>query len=272
LFPYSPVVNYVNHNSTPNARVQWSASPGHMDMQDSSNSEWLNRSPAELIRGPYVGMRMELVALRDIQKNEEVFIDYGDAWTKNWQEFERGWSPHKKAKCYSPAWLLNKRRQWIITDDDRKEKEVKDKLTNPYKNVYTACFVGNTLTEVPKSDADDSIEHPMFRWTYSDGIMQDFDHLLPCEILELNFGNLQENDDEIMDRQESVVPLEMHYHVQVQRKEDTSPSILLYVPRDAVIFLDKPYSTDMFLANAFRHEIQLPNEMIPPAWRDLETK
>ena len=39
-------------------------------------------------------------------------------------------------------------------------------------------------------------------------------------------------------------------------------------PREAFYFLDKPYSTDMFLKHAFRHEIGLPEDLFPEIWKN----
>ena len=68
LFPYSPVVNYVNHapsaggengSAVANAKLQWS--------ERFNTKEWLDKSPEELIRQhKRAGLAMELVALRDI--------------------------------------------------------------------------------------------------------------------------------------------------------------------------------------------------------------
>jgi hypothetical protein len=40
------------------------------------------------------------------------------------------------------------------------------------------------------------------------------------------------------------------------------------VPRKALYFLDSPHKSDLFLENAFRYTIQLPDEMVPEAWRN----
>lgn len=40
------------------------------------------------------------------------------------------------------------------------------------------------------------------------------------------------------------------------------------VPRDLIIMVDVPYTTDMHLPNAFRHYIAIPDDMFPEAWKD----
>lgn len=41
-----------------------------------------------------------------------------------------------------------------------------------------------------------------------------------------------------------------------------------WIPRGALAFVDRPYTSDLFLAGAFRYPIGLPSEMLPEAWRD----
>jgi hypothetical protein len=42
------------------------------------------------------------------------------------------------------------------------------------------------------------------------------------------------------------------------------------VPRSRIHFYHKPYKADNFLKGSFRHEMMIPDEMFPDAWRNLE--
>ena len=42
------------------------------------------------------------------------------------------------------------------------------------------------------------------------------------------------------------------------------------VPRRAIEYFDLKYKSGMFHPHAFRHEIELPDDMIPEAWRDRD--
>jgi hypothetical protein len=42
------------------------------------------------------------------------------------------------------------------------------------------------------------------------------------------------------------------------------------VPRHAIRFFDRPGTTDLHLANAFRRAIQIPDHMFPQQWRNVE--
>ena len=41
------------------------------------------------------------------------------------------------------------------------------------------------------------------------------------------------------------------------------------VPREAFVFEDIRYSSDMFLPNAFRHDIRISDEMFPSSWKNV---
>jgi hypothetical protein len=72
LFPYAPTVNYVNHHSIKtNAEVRWSSHPYH-------NVEMLKMHPQELTDLDRTGLMMDLVATRDIEVGEEIYMNYGE--------------------------------------------------------------------------------------------------------------------------------------------------------------------------------------------------
>ena len=40
------------------------------------------------------------------------------------------------------------------------------------------------------------------------------------------------------------------------------------VPRDAIFFVEANYESDIYLKNAFRHYIQIPEDMMSDAWKN----
>ena len=71
LFPYSPAINYVNHHYTKyNAELRWSNHASH-------KTEWLKMAPRELAVLDHTGLLMDMVAIRDIEVGEEVYLNYG---------------------------------------------------------------------------------------------------------------------------------------------------------------------------------------------------
>jgi SET domain len=79
LTPYGGMINFINHASErteqkPNVRLRW---PNKELI--SHKPYYLHRTPLELkYTGEKIGLAFEYVALRDIKKDEEIFIDYGN--------------------------------------------------------------------------------------------------------------------------------------------------------------------------------------------------
>jgi hypothetical protein len=61
------------------------------------------------------------------------------------------------------------------------------------------------------------------------------------------------------------------YTVVFYEGKDETPKKVSDLPRDVFRFVDQPYTSDMFMDNAFRHDIRIPDEMFPQAWRNLRT-
>lgn len=263
LFPYSPVVNYLNHHPEgANAALRWSTLGVHQ-------SDWLSRSPEDVAAEPHAGLIMELVALRDILPGEEIFINYGSDWSQKWSEFQIDWAPPPNGTSYVSAAMLNRRSEWLQT-----EQELEKKIADPPSNVYTMCYVGRKRVRV--DDHSFGEDEKVFEWSYVKGIYQDTDNLYPCHVVE---RIVDDHDfDEAVGRSQSVAPVEVLYSVRVSDMEEDDneeeevsgdTGYFVSIPREAIQYFDRPYTSDLFLRNAFRHEIQLPDEMVPTEWRDL---
>lgn len=53
-------------------------------------------------------------------------------------------------------------------------------------------------------------------------------------------------------------------------KKDNLKQLVHKVPRKAIRFTDKLYSTDQHLENAFRHPISFPDHIFPKQWMDKD--
>jgi hypothetical protein len=102
LFPYSSNVAYINHHATNyNAKVQWTT-----DFDFYHHTDWLNKSLEYLEEQWTSGLMLEFVALRDIQPDEEVLINYGDEWQRAWDEHVQHW------QATSPEYDYNNLTHW----------------------------------------------------------------------------------------------------------------------------------------------------------------
>jgi hypothetical protein len=245
LYPYSPVVNYINHDHHNfNAEVQWSTLAHH-------RSDWLNRSVDELMRMPHTGLIMEFVATRVILPGEEILIDYGNRWEQAWNDHVRSWKPDALYSDYSPAWKLNDYTMPVRTKDEQ--------LSNPYpRNVIMLCYVGALDADQPGELGNGQL---VYKWTFDKDLYHTTINAFPCEILE--------RAGEYIDTANSIRPDAERYKVRAWRLEEL-PWTVTHVPRRAIEFFDAKDKSELHLRNAFRHEMDLPDDMLPLAWINMD--
>lgn len=245
LCPYGPMVNYINHNSTQaNVKLRW-ADP----QRGNHMPELLEHSIEQLDTDATAKLAFELVALRDIDPGEEIFLDYGDEWDQAWREHVAKWQQYVKdhrdeVASYTSARQLNaNKRTPLYTEFDQIESPKYP------SNVEIRCekvFLDN-----------DDWEDFAANNTIDAYLRTHRDELLPCEILRVK-----------------LIDGQLRYTV-VMREEDPEDDSLLvnhleeHLPREAIRFVDKPYTSDMFLLNAFRHDMRIPDDMFPRAWRNV---
>lgn len=259
LFPYSAGVNFIN--SAPdrvNAVLQWSNHTFH-------HKDWLNLSVSEVLGKFVSGLMLDLIATRDIQPGEEIFIDYGSDWHNAWNRHVDQWTPVEDADQYSPSYVMND-----VVDLLRTQEE--EAKFYPYPdNLQTACFYKYEKTRQQDSPGTGAVT--VIRWKPSAGI-HELRYLRPCTILkreqETTLVGVSSKSNsrytvQMWNRANNMTPVEERIPQREERRH-----IVEYVPRVAIRFVDKPYTTDPHLPNAFRHWIGLPPGVFPEAWMDLE--
>jgi hypothetical protein len=105
------------------------------------------------------------------------------------------------------------------------------------------------------------------QWRYFDELLVDGTYMRECHVISRT--TLAE-PIEIESERDSFSPPLVTYTVLVQLSEDGPLEKVTGVPRTAILFLDHSYTNDQYNRNAFRHEIGLPDEMVPASWRDLK--
>jgi len=249
LCPYGPGINYINHNKTlANVKIQWAK-----DGETGHNDTWLyRRSPANLEWDYTIGLAFDYVATKDIRKGDELFLDYGDEFEQALTEFMAKWKASKSAATSSSSSLQSK-----YTPAERYNKEFGEALLRteaeqklePYPpNLEIHCHSGVATKK----------DHAAFYWETREGGF-------PCRILERRTSvATNSTTQESLYKVELRIPLdEMGYQkdafTYIQRSD---------VPRNAIAFFNKPYTTDMFLQNSFRAPIGIPDSMLPGQWRN----
>jgi SET domain len=235
LTPYGGGVNYINHGGKEkaNVRVQW------------PNKELIAHKPEFLTRTPYdlsnsldkIGLSFEYVALRDIAEGEEVFLDYGPDWEIAWEKHVASWKPVENATNYVHSTLWNE--TFFRTAEELK--------TNPYPpNLMTMCI------ESYSTDAEG--KHV---WLH---VLRSSSYRVYCKVLERTQDELESSDEE----EEEVV---YHYTVELEL-DDGSTVTVESVSSDGIFLYDRAFSADWHLPNVFRHEMAMPDDVLPEAWRN----
>jgi hypothetical protein len=246
LYPYAPGLPLINHDGlNPNVRLQWSS-------LQVANLITTNVSLADLHDQPK--FLLELVAIRDIPKNQEIVLDYGTDWVNAWRAHVASWEPQQD-NYYAPAYVMND-----VVIALRIQEELKE---HPYPdNIFTSCFyrymdhaAGQQNNKPITKDAVTTV-----RWNQTRSIFELL-NLRPCHVLK------RQKDD----KQGTLFTVQILNRYGLTKQERVpSIHIVTHVPRKAIRFSDKLYTTDQHMEIAFRHEVGVPNDVFPEQWKDLK--
>ncbi|GKY95466.1 hypothetical protein MPSEU_000508200 [Mayamaea pseudoterrestris] len=244
LCPYGPIVNYINHNQTlANVKLQWSDPE-----KGNHHPGLLNESLESLGKDSTAKLAFELVALRDLAPNEELFLDYGNDWEQAWNAHVAHWKPLRNANRYKSAQALNQEAR-VPT-----EYELLSKRSSKYDNVDLYCY--GVFASQPNVWKRHWKAGTLEEWVY-DMFSSNSAELYRCD-------NMRVRKDRATGK---------HLFTTIMWNDETDDLVgkLDNVPREALLFLDKPYTSDLHQTNVFRHSIGIPDEIFPKAWRNVIT-
>jgi hypothetical protein len=280
FFPYGVHVNLINHagGKLANVKLQWSNASFWYDDDDNDNVDWMRRaSIQEILENPWrLPLVLELVATRPIRTGDEIVLDYGRHWVDAWIRHIQQWKPVPDADTYVPSYVMND-----VIKSLRTEAELRE---YPYpENVFTSCFYRysdqnnlqqQTTTEAKRKDGnDDDDAVTTVRWQLSRGLLE-LRNLRPCTILQRNDAT---NEYTVRIRNRYGLAESERIPNKTGKKNKNIPKmhIVTHIPRFAIRFSDKIYTTDQHLENAFRHEINFPDHdmdhIYPEQWKDLSS-
>eukprot|EP00934_Nitzschia_sp_Nitz4_P005813 Nitzschia sp. Nitz4//scaffold78_size91513//6535//8461//NITZ4_004913-RA/size91513-snap-gene-0.119-mRNA-1//1//CDS//3329558082//5803//frame0 len=241
LSPYGPVFNLINHNQTlANVRLQW-ASP----KRSQHNPTLLDNDVETLEEVKSAQLAMELVALRDIRPHEEIFLDYGDEWETAWQKHVATWKPDRDASTYVSASEMDARPERLRTEFEQ--------LRHPYPwNLVLKFHKAFTDEEGWKNELNKTDRGSLKTYL--------MDNFRPGYV-----------DTEIL-RYKEVNGRIIYTCVIEDFDKKGKWHLIREAPREAFAFEDRPYTSDLFLPNAFRHDIRVPDDIFPERWKNLEKK
>ena len=138
-------------------------------------------------------------------------------------------------------------------------------------NKWLGCHVKRPDVQLKPVNEDRGEMFQEFEWFLAEGMYRTTTHVYPCEVVE----RVVENADAhyAMLRGDSVMPLREVYSaiVTVHPGDEHRPPIRFIsfnMPRRAIEIFDEEYAAPQFYRGAFRHEIGIPDDLIPEAWRD----
>jgi hypothetical protein len=200
-------------------------------------------------------MVIDIIASRDIEVDEEIFIDYGIEWENSWLNHLAAW----KSPCSQGRMSAR-----FINDMN------KDKHNTEYhswtKDHFTVCWkhdttdfeliyiVASNVTNAARNQEGYTITHNYNGIMFGDDGFEysSFDDVrIPCKLWKSH-------------RKKKTFEAVLFFHhisaIEVHRA----------IPESSVDFIPKPYRSDMHLPGAFRHEIKIPDDIFPHHWMDLE--
>ena len=232
LYPYASTVPFINHGGRNyNARLQLSNAFSDINHAALKNT---------IDEATQVPLMLELVATRDIELGEEVLLDYGNDWMEAWESHLSAWKP---AKPYLVSALNNNNNVSSPLPTGKDEAAVISRL-----GAQTAC---HTLPVNILISKEQSI------WNGGNSSNTAFviqRALVPCDVI----GRQSINNRD-------------YYTVRLHNyQEEVEDVVVSLVPRWAIQYVDTPKSNNQRLVGAFRHEIMLPDGILPAHWFDRE--
>ena len=279
FYPYGMNVNYINHQVSsrdntkigggPNVKLVWTNADYHQ-------SDLLSMTPDEIRdriledSDILLELGMDIVAIRDIEPHEEIFLDYGLEWEEEWEEYTEFFDGTPSMDNIK-ALQLNSAMQggldsngatvintmYYYTTDEIESLKESDEYKIP-NTIMTVCYLNWS-----KLDANDEHHNDEYNtwFQFDSNTVRSGNDLYKCEVI----GRNKEKG-----KNENVDGLENAYEYTVKTTDEDGKEVLIkHVPQRFIKYADKPYTNDIHNANAFRHPIGIPDEIFPKQWRDL---
>jgi len=290
FYPYGMNINFINHRPTSTSAIDAGAtattSDGNSEQKyrgkiANAKLEWtdakyhrpelLALSPDKLMasEGAFYGLGMDIVATRDIQPDEEIFIDYGPLWQQKWEEHVQNWN-HEMV-WDTKASDLNSAMMNSSSDGGRNYFYTQDEIES-LKQANTYDIPDSIMTVAYLEWEDEGQTDKLSSEKKNSGTWYQFDKttaregyaLKPCVVVDRYRPS--SSDGETTTRSDNY-----EYTVEIYDTVNDMVEFVKNVPQKYIRYLDKPYTSDIHSKDAFRHYIEIPDEIFPEAWRDLKS-
>jgi hypothetical protein len=243
LTPYGGMVNYINHQpkGKANVKIRWP------DRELVAHKPWwLDREPGQLRdTTEKIGLSFEYVALRDIKEGEEVFMDYGGEWEAAWNDHVAKWHPLQDGQGY-------------VHRSDWPEEHIRTIHEDKYPdNLVTVCIESYTTGVPTGGEGSDNGSKLVNTWVTP---MTETSTRVYCRAL----TRRKDDQADSSDGDEVKYLYEVELNLEVDGKETSV--VVEDIPETGIFLVDRAYSQDWHLPNVFRHEIMVPDDVMPSAW------
>ena len=299
LLPHGPMVNFINHRKNidggANAEIKWHHlnDSGQYSARDEGESKGyhdvsLFDLPGEVVAATHGrGLVIDIVATRDIEEGEEVYLDYGDIWQAAWDKHSARFQGLKGKLSQSDYKYVSasnhNQNQKDSTDIPSPYRTESEEEVEPYpENIEFFCFYHlpdpdresmYKTSEATSSLGDDDTS--VIRYSFFDHSVHNC--LRPCSILKrYPYEPRDENEGiDFLHDERKLDSTEPMYTVMVFEEDNErvvdncgipTDCILDNIPQSEIRLLDKPFTTDTLSTFAFRHEIGVPKGFYPETW------
>jgi hypothetical protein len=240
LCPYGIASSVINHSSKhANLRIQWNQQLSNAELLTNWIHLPLPQWASHLSRaGPLV---FEYIATTELAPGDELYLDYGDAWEQAWNTHVQQWLP--PAALY-PSGL-------------ERNNDVTSRL--PTVTEQPTLFNDNQNVQVYCHEAYRRISG----WDEAD------EDLHRCRILRRRRHHHHNSSGAEEDYLYMAVVVK-RYSLKHHQSFEAVTELLWDLPRDAFFFEDVMYTRDHAQAWAFRHEMMIPDHIMPEAWKNVQ--
>lgn len=252
-------VTLINHSyKAANVKIRWAKTTKNVNNRNTTSyhtapKEYLS-TDANFISDQNTKLTFDLVAIRDIEEGEEIFLDYGEEWEEAWSNHVAQWNPPEELLKYTLASFRNALNDPISPSQS-------DDLHSYLCNLEP--FARDTSVEsedqIPMEDYHANPSTNRSSWSHEISEMYSENEYIwwwPCKVISASEDSGQTFRVDILKR--------------TQDDDGQRPVIrkIQNIPRSAIRFVDKPYQSNQHLKNAFRHYIPIPDSIFPLHWRD----
>jgi len=196
---------------------------------------------------------MDVISTRDIEKGEEIFLDYGPDWEHAWKKHEEEWASNSK----EDRWTFQSAYQWNLKHQTTPH-QVDTEGSIP-DGILRICYI--LYEELPDREEIkcDGVSIRKFIAQNDESSAYAGRNAYECKLLSKE-GYGGETDVSRCTYRVSIIE---------STEEGDIEIIIEGIPHNAVWYIDAPYRSDQHNSDAFRHIIGIPEDIWPEAWLNI---